>query len=362
MWKSWHFCALGFFLMVQVAKGAGCDSNRSPQMQKLLGFTAQESTSAPLWPNFKFSQHPLFILDPDISNCAHLIHGGRLLESVSISKRPAQGGGFDFVPRQAGYPGKGAFNGEGFVNENGVFLCCSVAKDLVPTVTQVLNKHSLPYALIYWFRAKNQGLDILAMDFSIMVHEAFHFFHQNRGLSTNPWPRLRLGKNTARDSCYKKSPGVQQVLEQEVAALYEAVSISLGNGDFLTPLKEFIRLRKERYRIVGPLPANQASEGISNCLQFEANRETIEGSAQYIGMSTVLQLGLISKEDFLSNFKSNLKASQPTVLYYFTGLAQLMLLERIKGSAFLPFLQEVSRQNNAAAYVELLAAELEKSY
>ncbi len=324
-----------------------CKSLQSFRVQKIIEYLQQDSQFLPTWHNFDATKVPLIVIDNYVSNtCAFIIKDATLIESVNLgSNFPSESYGYSFIVDPNLKPNYPGYKNSEYERKNGIMPCCGTIRPIANSLVNILRKQKWTAAFVQWFPkypiavAPGPGVDAyFAGVFATLVHEKFHFFYQNRGLSNQPWPNPSLNSGVPNTflfkQCWAYSEEALELLIREDEALFDALE-HLSDKTYRQYLSKFLQYRQERYQKAPPFPQTglKPLPGFENCEKLEAYFETFEGVAHFNGYAASLRQNLLNYEDFAQMAKRSLpkEAQAPEkispTLYYYTGSIQWLLLQ-----------------------------------
>ena len=188
--------------------------------------------------------------------------------------------------------------------------------------------------------------------FSTMAHEGFHAFYQgserpiaDRSMYAWPsWSSAIADTGSTVTECYRSTPVVSAFQKSEEANLARAIAL-LQQGD-VSGAKESIAAffsdrakREDLVRSGAPMSRDHSSK--VSCAFAEAGLELVEGSAQFVGIDSLIKAGLLNERDFVSYL---LAESTSDEAWYRTGSLQIYLAKTaLEPKLFNEFLVDLSR-------------------
>lgn len=163
---------------------------------------------------------------------------------------------------------------------------------------------------------------------ALMVHEGFHFFVQQLFKVPINWPKTHLGisnevRTQMQENCFNLNSKVRNLASLERQKILEAFNFSQSGDDVNAKLKaiEFVEVRNLRYNILTGIEINDLDFSILSCQEAENVASIVEGIPEFVGIATLLKLGLLAPQEVTSYFPE-----KDTALYYRFPLFQALLL------------------------------------
>ena len=196
------------------------------------------------------------------------------------------------------------------------------------------------YTKYLFYNLSNSGRDpftdvsgIPRYHFQFLIHEGFHHFRQDSFWSQEPkyWPNgphfnwtSRSGKSFVNGICYRKNLEVKNRTLKEMAALQEAFIVDARLAK--EKAREFLKARIGRRQIVSAEQTKlQGWSATAGCNEGEDFLEWVEGSAEFVENSYLLQLELIKPGDLYFSERFNPHSEG----FYRFGMLQLFLLQKL---------------------------------
>lgn len=331
-----------------------CTLARAPKVARLVSTLAKTDSVIRAWSGYDPKKIPTLLIDLSVArDCVFVVQNGELREARQL-EAPLElndSGGHDFIvnpQNHPDYPGLQLRSVSSFIEKNGWIRCCdaignSTAKRLLP----LLQEHQLPAAMVFWLPEDNGGFLTsdygIGLRFSILIHEMFHFFYQNRGLSQQAWPQKEMPAKISHTDypavCHTSNANIRELSARETQALLAAYEARRDRATLIARTREFLRLRKLRWESIGELPASvRNGSTYKDCHDLDGYHELLEGAAQFAGDFTALQTGLMKEEWLEADSRQRLlnlaESDSKSTAQYDLGSVQLFLLAAITGKDF----------------------------
>lgn len=346
-------------LLSQKAFSAECSGVSSERVNKLVEDLAKTQQVAPSWTDHHIKNVPVGVVDHSVSSeCLFIISEFQKTAVISLPEPwPFQGSGYTFIPNSKRFPNYPGLKGRKIgIQKNGYNACCGRAHKVAKKISGELEELNIDFLYVQALEKASGGYRDSPSGryatFFLVMHEIFHFFRQNRGVSNAPWAWKKVGTGRRVDMVKKCYEPQQNLLEKEVKALNLAYQMKDEPEAAMSFLREFTQYRAQRYAMLPRIDEGRVYGEFRTCEMYEANLEYLEGTAQFLGHSMSLKVGLVDHETLVQFFSANtsFRIGVNSVLYYNIGSMVFLTLEKLMGEKFLPLIKEI---NDREVYLPL---------
>lgn len=239
---------------------------------------------------------------------------------------------------------------------NGLYTFCGLSP--MPSCPQVSVEANPEIAVL--FKLDNVLDGVVALKFSVasanfmtLAHEAFHYFGQSLQTQQGLWPTFpkEPGFSLAARAqivkqCYNFNPDMLEVTQKEFGSLRQAFRLAMQGApeaDVKEKAQEFFSFRTQRRLMTSEVRI--LDEGTDrNCEQAESTMELSEGTAEYVGLQSVMNAGLMTYSEV--DKWMGLALDQPTgpsEPYYRVGALALMILNKIDPTGLQESIKQMSK-------------------
>lgn len=340
---------IGLLLLAPTLTHAACDSFWSSNELNSFIALLNKVDQGPTWRSFKITNHPIVVTNAETHpTCAVIYLDGRVVSKMSLSIGLLQPEPINLenviqsLPKELTKEQRQAFIEQimarfsrpfdwGFIDPN-------IPNVIPPPPSEfkdVLNKLGHFSAVAVSLHSAGTDTERLM---STIAHEGFHHFYQGSEKpewerSRYPWPtwsqRVADVGSTV-EQCYKAG---QKVIELHIAenhALLDAVlnAQSGKRSQAVSLIRKFLELRRLRSEIVknNSVKSRNSGESSVTCAFAEASLELVEGSAQFVGVDTLIKSGLLSINDFVKVIDTSNQSSES---WYRSGALQLLFAKTL---------------------------------
>ena len=204
---------------------------------------------------------------------------------------------------------------------------------------EIIQKRGIKKFFIYNIRSGlydeySSAKDSVRAHLALIIHEAYHLMKQAQFLGgVRMMGSANLAhyniRNFINKVCYNENGNRKELLRSEIESL--TLALRHRNRNPMTYIQDFINDRSLRYRQMNDIEAYE-------CKLAESKLELIEGTAKYVELKYLFQLGLLN----LSDWYNKRWAQSNRAPYYILGAMQIFLLSDLD-PGFVAFEKNIER-------------------
>ncbi len=303
-------------------------------------FLDKEAKTAPIINGYHLSAFPIALIDPIVNpQCILMLKSGRSYgPSYLKSVLPPENGLYDFMSVARG-------NIETFSN----FLSQNLTKEVGQNEPQIMLFNIQPE---FFKGLAEKTKDSFFKQFIksnmllifMLIHEGFHQFGQSGpDLGERKiWPLWAYGHKPMKiNKCYSVTKEVSNLFDEEsliLLKIFKNLSNPFTANNNTQLIKDYFKTRNKRYQMVNAYNGTPESK---ECVKEEAIGEMVEGFAEYMALSTLNLLGVMSSSDILKYCAVGLGPNNYDDAYYKTGALKLLITQISLGSSFQQALEKL---------------------
>lgn len=286
----------------------------STAMEFVAQLETSTSTNHPVWPGYELGDGAVILhagFTPDSTACLGLWQHGKAIDYTTSEAIPK------LSTLLYGY----YMNFEGMESSDNPLV--SLSQQPAP-ISQWIESHGLKSAVLMPVDFPNFPFDIPAlMKMQIAIHESFHvevmLHYWFTGMGN--WPAWdEQPDRPGVQQCYQHNETVQSAFREEKSALTAMIEALLDDDSGLACEKgnEFLKLRSQRYSLLGEVTVKRQDESLGDCAEAENIMELEEGLADYASWTMLYETDIAIREQLIRRYNAQQNDS-----FYLTG-AMLM--------------------------------------
>lgn len=291
-----------------------------------------------MWHDYRPERHSSVLTNIETgANCAVVISGGKVVARLSL-KTPIsiQNGLFDF------------------------YISKKNAAKFPVELSDYLKQSKIDLSLVYNLslmklgnRAPGDDQKLTLQEYlDVYVHELYHLLtaipsdmNVPGGLKWPTWAKMPDRWQIAK-LCYISEKAKPFYLKEKELAMQMINNMFLVHNQNLAMenARQYIQYRKSRYQAVANVRVPSAMDpGGVSCEKADAIMEMVEGTAQYVGVGTMLVLKFYNFADVLKMMNYD----EPNAWFYYSALAQMLVVNRLSSNLITIITKRLSQSSSS---------------
>jgi hypothetical protein len=368
-----------FLLVAYASANASCeDFWSSEDLKSYIALLEKVRAARPAWRNFKITDHAIIIANAKTEpQCASVYFNGTTVSNMTLSSGILQLASVDIEAMTKQLPKelnddqrkavieqiKAHFSQPADWHQIGPNVPNANVPDTdFKPILDRLGQYSAIAVSLHQFASKATYL------LNVVAHEGFHSFYQGSERSLQDrakykWPDWAINLADVSSTvaeCYSPNNEVATAHKIEKATLLSAVKAA-NSGDRAAALdltRKFFEIRRQRYNLVeehAVKTRDLRSTMTGGCRSAEAGLELTEGSANFVGLESIIRAGLVHEADAVSFVEDQ---NTSTESWYGTGTLQIILAKALLNEP--DFSKLLERLENSVDSAHALTYEIEK--